>query len=157
MNIDTLAQALSATSYRYSITRRRDDIDYLRVETDNYTTNTTTVVHIPLLDVEKAIAQYKAGLHPIMANHVRISSEPDKLPVGCYVSVSDAETGESIENCFRAVITLDAGGANMAELTMYDDKQPYPAGGPTKTKTMLVEKPEVDLTAFGVRAAGGRG
>jgi len=86
---------------------------------------------------------------------VRIQSHPekDKAVVGVGVSIVDAETGESIPNVFRIVITLDAEAINTAKITYHESD----ASGHLLVKdndvvvrTVESVDPEVDITAVEV-------
>lgn len=153
-NIKTPTQAVAGLEYHYSITRNEiEEIDCLRLEIDNHWTRTTEVISIPLCGIEKAIAQYKADAHAFASRRVRITNDHEKMPVGHFVQVQDALTGEEIKDCARAVITLDPALLNMAELTIYDFENTR-SDGPVKTKTMMVENPEIDISAFAHRKKG---
>ena len=79
---------------------------------------------------------------------VRIIGKPGGL-VGYMVTVQDAETGEPIEHVFRAVVTLDASELNVAELSYYEtDKETGKMQDQPITKTITVEDPELDVTAY---------
>jgi hypothetical protein len=82
---------------------------------------------------------------------VRIIGKPDDLN-GWHIEIRDVETGEMIELCFKAVITLIAGELNMVELTYYDTDEE--TGRLRECDGELVEKqvklhfPEIDVTAL---------
>lgn len=134
------------STVRYFVMRNTEGVDCLRVEQDDPIVGITCVTTIPLYDLERAIAQYKADLYPFTSKRVRVTNDHARMPIGHFVQVQDAMTGESVEGVARAVITLYPDKLNLVELTFYDTDQP--ATSPAM-KTMIVEDPDVDLSAFG--------
>jgi hypothetical protein len=86
---------------------------------------------------------------------VRIQSHPDKdkAVTGVGTSIVDAETGESIPNVFRIVITLDAEAINTAKITYYESDasgKTLVRDGDVVVRTVESIDPEVDITALEV-------
>jgi hypothetical protein len=82
---------------------------------------------------------------------VRIIGKPDDLN-GWYIEIRDIETGEMIEHCFKAVITLIAGELNMVEITYHelDEETGYllKRDGELVEKQVKLHFPEIDVTAL---------
>jgi hypothetical protein len=86
------------------------------------------------------------------SRRVRIIGKSDDT-TGYGIAIQDAETGEKIDHVFGAVITLQATGLNVVELTYYEaDKESgnIIAGEDDKpvVKTVCIKDPEVDVTAY---------
>lgn len=82
---------------------------------------------------------------------IRIEGKSD-IPVGYFIKIIDAETGEEIPNVASATIHLTPSGVTTAELVyseLYNSNSLFIAeGGEYEERTVIAEHPEIDLTAY---------
>lgn len=81
---------------------------------------------------------------------VRIESGPHEMQ-GWQVKITDADTGEEITHVARAVVTLDAREANVAELTYFEHDENgkiMRKDGLPIIKTVTVGSPELSVSAW---------
>ncbi len=82
---------------------------------------------------------------------IRIVGEPNDAR-GFNVHVYDADTGESIDNINKIVLTLEPTGINYAEVTYYPKTDSNLYRGPITDKVVMAhttfQRSEIDLTAY---------